>query len=383
MSVMRIIVCFLLFSANSYAAQSITEEEQRIPQAQAVIPDITSHYHAQLALFESQLSQSKNELKITQNIARLGQELWRTSVTDAQTSYLDDRALYWSRLQAQSAIKRKKTAFPIAQWQRQILANAFEKSSRGLSDIQFADDTQIKIILTGFDPKLSANKVNQSDTSGLAALSFDGMSFMVGNKKAQIETLILPRRFADFDQGLIEALLTPIYRENNADIVLTLGMGQDMFELAMFAGRHRSSTMPDNLNQKSGATSHSPKLPLFQGKTINGPEFLMSSLPIKPFKLVSGKWPIIDNYQVITGESGEISAHSLADLTYSTSVAGSAGGSFANEVHYRSLRLKSLFNSQIVTGHLTLPKIATDVPEQKQQLMEQLLDMIKMTATVL
>ncbi|QYK00936.1 hypothetical protein [Shewanella psychrotolerans] len=369
--------------SSTAALANLDVEELRLPTATQAIPDVVGRYQAMVEDLDSKYRQQTDELIMTQMVARQGQRLWQQAVRDVQSGGQDDRPLYWSRLSMKQQLKQHNPAFNIASWQRKILLNAVEKSSRGFSDIQFDDSTQIRILLTGFDPFFLDRHIDQSNPSGLAALALDGYKFSVNGKKAQVETVMIPVRFADFDQGIIESLLTPIYRDNSVNAIFTISMGRDNFDLERFPGRNRSATAPDNLNVLTGASPSAPKAPMFDGKTLNGPEFVEFSLPVAAMQGVEGPWKVNDNHTVTTLAKGEFEAKSLLELQSATSVEGSGGGYLSNEISYRAVLLGAQFNSAIPVGHIHTPRVAAYEAETEMKIVAQIKAMVEAAATQL
>ncbi|GIU18262.1 hypothetical protein TUM4644_04510 [Shewanella colwelliana] len=371
----------ILSSHSAFAALDV--EEQRLDAARQAIPTVVSRYQAMVDNLDSKYRQQSDELIMTQMVARQGERLWQQAVRDVQSGGQDDRPLYWSRLAMKTQLKQHKPAFNIADWQRTILLNAVEKASRGFSNIQFADDVQIRILLTGFDPFFLDRNIDQSNPSGLTALALDGYKFMVNGKQAQVETVMIPVRFADFDQGIIESLLTPIYRDKSVNAIFTVSMGRDDFDLERFPGRQRSAAAPDNLNVLTGASKSSPKPPMFDGKTLNGPEFVEFSLPVKAMQSVKGQWQVNDNHKVTTLAKGEFEASSLLELQSATSVEGSGGGYLSNEISYRAVLLQQQFNSPIPVGHIHTPRVGSYDAITEQAIVDQVKAMVEAAATQL
>lgn len=364
----------LLPSVNAQVELDV--EELRLENAAVTLPDVVSRYQGLVNSLESQYRQNTDEFEVTQLAARQGERLWQQAVRDVQSGTLDDRPLYWSRLAMLKELKTAKPAFNIAQWQQEILINAIEKSSRGFSNIQFDDDVQVKILLSGFDPFFLDRNIGQSNPSGLIALALDGVKFTVDGKKAQIETVMIPVRFADFDQGLIESLLTPIYRDNSVDMIFTVSMGRDDFDIERFPGRNRSAAAPDNLNVLTGANKQAPLAPMFEEKSLNGPEFVEFSLPVKAMQAVKGKWKVNDNHGVTTLAKGAFDANSLSELQGSTSVEGSGGGYLSNEISYRAVLLGQQLNSKIPVGHIHTPRVAGYDADTEAQILAQVKAMV-------
>ncbi|MCG9722741.1 hypothetical protein [Shewanella sp. Isolate7] len=368
-----------LLSTSAFA--SLDLEELRLPKATQAMPDVVNRYQALVDSLDEKYRQQKDELIMTQMVAHQGERLWQQAVRDVQSGGQDDRSLYWSRLAMKKTLKQSKPAFNMADWQRTILLKAVEKSSRGFSDIHFDEDSQIRILLTGFDPFFLDRHIDQSNPSGLTALALDGYKFSVDGKKAQIETVMIPVRFADFDQGIIESLLTPVYRENSVNAIFTVSMGRDDFDLERFPGRNRSAAAPDNLNVLTGATAQSPQAPMFDGKPLYGPEFVEFSLPVGAMQSVKGRWKVNDNHTVTTLSRGEFDASSLAELQNATSVNGSGGGYLSNEISYRAVLLGQRFNSGIKVGHIHTPRVAAYEAETEMAIVDQVKEMVKAAAT--
>lgn len=380
-SALALAMSAILSSTAALAALDI--EELRIPTATQAIPEVVGRYQAMVDDLANKYRQQTDELLMTQMVAHQGERLWQQAVRDVQSGGQDDRPLYWSRLEMKQLLKQQQPVFNLAQWQRTILLNAVEKSSRGFSDIQFDDDTQIRILLTGFDPFFLDKNIDQSNPSGLAALALDGYRFKVSGKKVQVETVMIPVRFADFDQGLIESLLTPVYRENSVNAIFTVSMGRDDFDLERFPGRNRSAAAPDNLNVLTGASKSSPKPPMFDGKTLNGPEFVEFSLPVAAMQRVKGQWQVNDNHKVTTLAKGEFDASSLLELQNATSVEGSGGGYLSNEISYRAVLLGNQFNSSIPVGHIHTPRVKAYEAETEMAIVTQIKALIEAAATQL
>lgn len=372
----------ILLSTKLLAAQ-LDVEETRLDTAKSAMPLQVSRYQALLDDLDLKYSQHTDELKVTDMVAHQGLRLWQQAVRDVQSGSMDDRPLYWSRLAMRTKLKTQKPGFNIVPWQQDILVKAVEKSSRGFSDILFSEQTRIKILLTGFDPFFLDRDISQSNPSGLVALALDGYRFTVNGKQAQIETVMIPVRFADFDNGIIESLLTPLYRDNSIDMVFTVSMGRDDFDLERFPGRNRSAAAPDNLNVLTGASATNPIAPMLNNKTLNGPEFVEFSLPAKAMQSVQGKWKINDNHKVTTVSKGAFEADSLSSLASETSVEGSGGGYLSNEISYRAVLLNQQFNRSSPVGHIHTPKVKGYDADTETAIVEQVKQMIEAAAATL
>lgn len=346
-------------------------EVSRLPTAEKAMAEMVTRYQALDQGLAQKLMLQKNEVDATQLAARQGHRLWQQAVRDVQSGHFDDRSLYWARLSMLNSLKTTRANFNIADWQQDILSRAVEKTSRGFSDIQYADDVQIKIFLTGFDPFFLDKDISQSNPSGLVALALDGFRFDVDGKTAQIETAIVPVRFADFDQGIIESLLSPIYRDPKTKFVFTVSMGRTDFDIERFPGRNRSAEVPDNQNAFTGGTKTAVVAPKLNGKDFIGPEFVEFSLPVTAMQIKDGQWKVNDNHTVTTLERGEFSAGSLSELQNQTAVEGSGGGYLSNEISYRAIVLQQKFNSPAKVGHIHTPRVKGYDIDTEQAIVEQ------------
>lgn len=265
-----------------------------------------------------------------------GGTLWRGHSHADQT---DDRYLYWQRLVQLNQLKptERKT---------------FELASRGFSDFEFSDEADFRIAVTGFDPFHLDDHIDQGNPSGLVALQLNGRRFPVGEQIAEIRSIVVPVRYRDFDEGLIEDFFAP--RLADLDMVFTVSMGRDGFDLERFPGRRRSVTTPDNENIQAGGSPDAPIVPEISA----GPEFVEFSLPVQQMCSVEGDFTVSDNRVVTTLEDGEITASNLQQLEGKTAVFGSGGGYLSNEISYRVLRLAQSEGYRIPIGHIHTPRMA-------------------------
>jgi pyrrolidone-carboxylate peptidase len=382
----RFLLLFLmiLMPQNANSLEGVDKsniEDARVSKAQIILPEIVTRYQGLQSGFRQNYTIADNELAITQDAATYGKRLWQQAVRDVQSGYIDDRPLYWGRLVMRNIINEQKAGFSILPWQRGILLRSLELASRGISDINFDSENNINILLTGFDPFFLDKDIQQSNPSGVVALALDGQRFTVNGRQAQIETVMIPVRYQDFDNGIIESILTPLFRRRQVAMVFTVSMGREGFDLERFPGLNRSAAAPDNVNHVTGATQSQPHAPLFNGKPLMGPEFVEFSLPVEAMKAVSGPWPINDNHQVSTLKRGQFEAASLAELRNETSVEGSGGGYLSNEISYRSILLKQQFNLDIPVGHIHTPKVSGHNAKVEQDIIEQVNAMVKAAAS--
>lgn len=261
---------------------------------------------------------------------------------------VDDRPSYWLRLLIWREAARHGAA--------STALSEFERASRG-RDFSFRDDVDRRVIVTGFDPfDLDAN-VEQCNPSGAVALAFHDRVVQIGGLTVQFKTSIIPVRFADFDSGHVEDLLGPQLEGGRVDLVATVSMGRNAFDLERFPGRRRSATKQDNEGVLGAERASKPVIPFLGARSLDGPEFLEFSLPHAAMLRVAGRFPVRVNSEVTTLESGTFTAESLSQLAGHTAVSGSGGGYLSNEIGYRTLRLASQKDLRISVGHIHTPRI--------------------------
>ncbi|WP_076419972.1 hypothetical protein [Colwellia sp. UCD-KL20] len=363
-------------SVCSFNAQSITVEEERIQKAIKVMPSVTLALSDRVNLFKDQVKKARNLTVLSQLSIRHGKGVWNDAKQYFKnTSSYDDRPLYWARLQMSKALKDTKAFKESLPDQQNKLLWHFELYSRGQTDIKFDKNTSKKILITGFDPFLLDRNIKQSNPSGISALVLDDLVISTEGKSAEIETLILPVRFADFDQGIVEELLTPYFRANAVDMIITVSMGRNSFELERFPGLRRSSLVPDNLNVLTGATKDNPLIPMLNGKKLSGPEYLEFTLPSEQMKNAGGLYPVQDN-RIVTTKNTTLEVQALTELINEISVQGSGGGYLSNEVSYRSLLLRDLYSPVLPVGHIHTPSIKEHDDNKLELIVTQLKGML-------
>ena len=379
------------FDSNSVSSHKteLTIEEQRVEKAQQVMPMLKGYFD--WSAFKIDWSKVSDFAIAQRAMNQLGDELWQYSKQQAQLGQIvDDRPLYWTRLAIHSFIKTTQNSF--TQTELESLVEVFEKSSRGYSDMGYVKPTDKRIFLTGFDPFLLDRNLKQSNPSGLAALLLDGTvieyhTVVAGVKKtitAEINTVMVPVRYADFDQGEIENLLAPFYALNSVDLISTLSMGRSDFDLEHFPGLRRSATAPDNVNVYTGANKTNPLVPSLLAAPLRGDEFVLFSLPYKAMMKAKGSYKINDNRGVTilvsrksaSDKAEDITANSLSEITDKISVQGGGGGYLSNEISYRSIVLRNQLGSTIPTGHIHTPRISGFDAEINRKIITQIEGML-------
>lgn len=282
----------------------MTAEAARLPEAEASLGDIP--------LFEGS-----------------GKALWQQACERVQSGDGDDRQLYWQRLKSSSADP------------------GFESGSRNYFP-EFSVDVDRRVLVSGFDPFNLNSHIEQSNPSGVIALSLDGIRLKTARGTIEFRSLVMPVRFRDFDEGLVESLVAGSV--DDIDMMITVSMGRDAFDLERFPGLRRSSGKPDNEGVLCGGVPDGPIVP----PGLGGPEFVEFSLPVGGMQ-VEGDYAIRDNRHVTTLEQGETAADSLDALKGLTAVQGSGGGYLSNEISYRAIRAIA---DRVPVGHIHTPSIA-------------------------
>ena len=341
------------------SAESV--EEARVERAMAALPGVALRYAPLIESIDLQTTEDGS--------ARNGAALWHHAVADVQQGQVDDRSLYWARL----AFRRQLLSAGVSTDQLE----PFERASRGFDEVAFASETNgRRVLITGFDPFQLDREIGQSNPSGLAALSLDGRTLATTPGPVQIEAVVFPVRFEDFGAGLLERFLEPLLRTHPPDLILTLSMGRDAFDLERFPGRHRSATAPDNRNLYSGASAVDPIIPRLGEMPLEGPEFIEFSLPAKQMLVVQSPWPVRDNHQVTSLQRGVFEPASLAELAMETAVQGSGGGYLSNEISYRSVLLVQRLGAGLPVGHLHTPSLVGYDPVLEQRMVDQIIELL-------
>ena len=373
----KILATLLLISPAASIAADLTQftvEELRLNKAKQELPIAFERLGKRAKMFENQIALARNYTTLTQLIIRHGTGLWQDAVLDfTRQTQMDDRSLYWTRLQMLANLRQSKAFIQLLPMQQEQILWTFELLSRGQQDINFDKGAKKKILITGFDPFFLDRNIDQSNPSGAAALALDDITISLDGVKAEVESIILPVRFADFDQGMVETLLAPYMTK--VDMIVTISMGRDHFDLERFPALRRSAKAPDNVNVFTGASAKNPLIPLLNNSPLKGAEFVEFSLPVEQMKKAQGQYKINDNREVVT-LAGKIQGESLKALAGQTSVAGSGGGYLSNEVSYRSILLRNRSNPILPVGHIHTPRIKAYSPEKLEQITFQIKQML-------
>ncbi len=330
-----------------------------------------------------------------------GEDLWAEATAFTLDGGADDRILYWARLRMAAVLKGHPRLLKNSQEQAEVV-RYFEETTRGFAQATFANATTgaMKILLVGFDPyALGGAGVTNSNSGGMVALGMHGKSITEGDATGHINSVILPIRYRDFDDGMVERLFSPfLYGNTTVDMIVAVNMngGHGMFSLARFAARARTGGFPDNADRKSvGAI----------GAGTGWNEFYQTSLPVQEMMQGEiGRTPqqiffYDQSYRLIDptgvplehGRAGIDAGAINSDLNESlplggTAVAGSAGSYLPNEFFYRLARLRAQPpgtepSPNVRLGYLGIPSVnvsaVTGGVLSRSQIMNELEEALK------
>ncbi|ADB32504.1 conserved hypothetical protein [Kribbella flavida DSM 17836] len=352
-------------------ALATTVEEQRLDNGVAGGPSVPnqilarSGFDRHVALFNRLLCAAPNKLAARLVVRAQAEALWRTATHRAQHQQkapalpaTDDRGLYWARISMTRALRQWQPSFGLGTADRAELIRTLEYASRGITSTRFSPGVR-KVLVTGFDPFTLDADIRIGNPSGATALSLDGQRWQVGGTTYEIQTVVFPVRYTDFDQNMVEHALIPHYRPGpqHADLVMTASQGRvGLFDLEVFNGRRRSvSSIGDNNNLWGGGTISAP---VVSPSMPAGPEWLTTSLPtarmaqtdVTPFRTRV-------NTSVLEIPAGQTTPvrRPLGPTQGSIASEGAGGGYLSNEVAYRNTLQRDRLDPLMPAGHLHVP----------------------------
>lgn len=276
----------------------------------------------------------------------------------------DDRPLYWARLAMTLALRRWTPAFPVDAALRTRLEHRFEYASRGITSTGFSVPSGTrKLLVSGFDPFLLDTEIRRGNPAGASVLALDGRTVTVDGTPVQVQAVVFPVRFGDFDRGMVEETFRPHLAADpgRVDLFVTVSQGRvGAFDLEVWNGRRRSAAAPDNLNVFSGGTATAPVVPPGMPP---GPEFVASTLPHQRMLAADGApFTVRRNPQVVEIPAGGTGPVTRPDgpTPGSVAVQGSGGGYLSNEVAYRTTLLRDTLAAGIPGGHVHTPVLDLD-----------------------
>ncbi|HEV2963753.1 MAG TPA: IPT/TIG domain-containing protein [Candidatus Angelobacter sp.] len=359
------------------------EEYLRVfDEAQRILSGTSLEGFAQ-AFYGELVSKGATTGATTDVLKTQGDLLWTRAYQAVQAASIDDRPLYYARLQAIAALRayhrRKNLQLSDA------LINAFEWPSRGLAvdgSINFglALPGVRKSLVTGFDPFQLLSQPDRSNPSGLIALYFNAKTLNPGSGPVYVRTAIFPVRYKDFASELIENAV----RGSLGSIVMlmTTSQGRNFYDVERWAGRNRGPGSDNNNNVLNAPLTD------LGGSTIGGPQFLESTLPYEqvitpdpqtqklpgptgdtPFVINQSYWvkgapPIFSpgKFRDKPSAGDPDGFGKVKDGPKGDSLLGSGGNFLSNEIFYRTALLRQRLRPSLASGHLHVP--STDIKPQ-------------------
>ncbi|HEU5155915.1 MAG TPA: pyroglutamyl peptidase [Streptosporangiaceae bacterium] len=312
--------------------------------------------------FERALCSARSPAAARRVVDGFGRLLWERAVTVVQRGDHDDRPLYWARLSMALTLRQWRS--DIAPDQRAALEKRLEYVSRGITSTRFARGTR-KLLVSGFDPFDLDTEIRRGNPSGSAVLRLDGRVLQVAGRRVQVQAVVFPVRYPDFDAGMVEDAFRPhlVAGPQRADMFTTISQGRPgAFDLEVWNGRRRSTPAErgDNNNLWGGGT---PTAPVVFPGVGPGAEFIRTTLPHDAMLAADQKpFPVRRNPSVTEIPAGESAPVTRPDgpTSGSVAVAGSGGGYLSNESAYRSTRLREAIGADLPGGHVHTPVLTMD-----------------------
>ncbi|MEU4741790.1 hypothetical protein AB0G02_15175 [Actinosynnema sp. NPDC023658] len=346
-----------------------TVEEQRLddrltPTGPEVGPELVrlAGFSDDVSGFTTRLCEPVSRSQALPLALAAGTELWRSAVRRAQSpqdwdSY-DDRPLYWARLLVTRALRQwQPRGWQLGATDRARLVDAFDRTSRGVQDVRFADGVR-RIAVTGFDPfQLSGTSVRRSNPAGAAALQLDGKVIDTPSGRVVVEAAVLPVLWGAFDRGIVERFYGTALAAR-PDALVTISQGRPgRFDVERWAGRWRGG-FPDNDDVSARGV-----VPDAAGWPQPALEFIETTLPHQrmvdagttPFPVLFNRefceWPV-----GTTPGTGTPSCRTDEPTPGAAAASGSGGDYLSNESMYRANRLRlGLSATATAGGHLHTP----------------------------
>jgi len=318
--------------------------------------------------FEHSLCATRSAAAASVLVDGVGLRLWKAAVDRSRHATSgsldlprdDDRPLYWARLRMALALRQWMPSFPLGAADRAELQRRLEYASRGITSTSFGGRAGVRrLLVSGFDPFLLDTEIRRSNPSGAAVLRLDGTVLHLDGQRVEVQAVVFPVRYADFDQGIAEATFRAqlLPGSQRVDMFTTISQGRPgQFDLEVWNGRRRSVlSIGDNNNVWGGGTALAPVA--FPG-VAPGPEFVRSTLPIDAMLAADGQpFPVKRNTLVVEIPAGSTTPVVRPDGPTEGSIAvqGGGGGYLSNEVAYRATLLRNILAPDLPGGHLHTP----------------------------
>ncbi len=351
-------------------ARPTTVEEQRLTKSAPGEILRRTGFDRQVSAFTQSLCQLPNHRAAEVAVRAHGEALWAAATHRAQRTprpgelpATDDRGLYWARISMAKALRQWTPGFALADADRAGLIRSFEYASRGITSSRFHPGVR-RVLVTGFDPFTLDRDIRIGNPSGANALTLDGTRWQVDGQTVEIQTVMFPVRYTDFDDGMVEDALRPHYLPGpqRAELAMTASQGRiGLFDLEVFNGRRRSvSSIGDNNNLWGGGTVNAP---VVAPGMPPGPEWLTSSLPVTAMAATPvPPFTTRVNTSVLEIPAGQSAPVRRPDGPTPGSIAseGAGGGYLSNEVAYRNTLQRDLLHPAMPAGHLHVPVLEFD-----------------------
>lgn len=351
-----------------------TRDPEQRPAAEQILAG--TGFDQRVRAFRRALCETADATEAREVVKRRGTALWAASVERAQGEAepgelppSDDRGLYWARISMTKLLHQWAPAGGLSDADRDSLLRFFERVSRGITTSVFSSgDDVLRVVVTGFDPFTLDQDIRIGNPSGANALTLDGQQWQVDSRAVELQTMVFPVRYEDFDERMVERALRRHYRAGDraADMVVTASQGRpNRFDLEVFNGRRRSvSSIGDNNNVQGGGTYTDPVVP---PRMPRGPEFLRSSLPMRAMSQATvTPFSIFVNRRVVEIPAGETEPVVRPDGPTDGSIAveGGGGGYLSNEIAYRNTLLRRHLWPGLPAGHLHVPVLSFGQPTE-------------------
>ncbi len=313
-------------------------------------------FGAAAPLFSADLATATDFAQATRAVTSHGRRLWTEAV---RQDTVDDRPLYWARLGLGARLRTWQPSFELGEDDRQALLTRLEHASRGHDDLVFPpDDRLLRVIVSGFDPAPLDEDLRRSNPSGAAALDLNDATFDIGEHTAVVRTAIFPARWRDLTEGIVERTLltqfTAVAAAADAVVSLSEGTGDD-FVLVAHACPWRGED-PDNEQLRAPGAMPLDDAPYPDVR----PQWSPSTLPRQTvMERISGRFVVRESAEVTEIPAGEQRAgvSPSGPTRGSRARAGGAGSGVANEVAYRTTRLRAATGRTVPTGHVITPAL--------------------------
>jgi len=303
-------------------------------------------------------------------VSAYGRQLWRHAVDTAQgrrpageLPALDDRPLYWARLQLSRSLRRWEPDFPLSESAREQLIASLHRSSRGHDTVVYPHGRAVRrVLISGFDPFILDVDIRRSNPSGTSALALDGTVIDTPSGPVRVEATMFPVLWEPFERGVVEDVFLPAIADarRGVDMFTTISQGRpERFDVERYNGRWRGGFWDNDNVSERGVIPIPPDVPT----VTPAPEFVPSTLPATEMaEPDTGRFPVHVNASVVEIPAGETQPVFRPDgpTPGSTARAGSGGDYLSNEIAYRATLLRDAVESPLPGGHVHTPVLMFD-----------------------